>query len=90
MNARDVIIAAHRAGVHINLVKGVVTVDGPETVLTDEALAWLRAQKDELRTMLAIMRDEAEERAAILEFECDWPRDAAERCAVREVYWGES
>lgn len=89
MNPRELIQCLYRHGITIELAPdGAIAADGPDDLLTPDVVAGLRAQRAELIDALQVMRDEYEERAAIIEYVSNWPRDAAERAARREVYEG--
>lgn len=58
---------------------GRLTIDAPQSALTIELLARLKANKSELLASL----EELEERAAIIEFDANLSRRDAERLAAR-------
>ena len=53
--------------------------------LSDEAMAWIRENRDELHRAVWPLYDDWQERAAIREFDGGQDRDHAEREAYREV-----
>lgn len=64
-----------------------IRVRGPEREVTDDLLHMLRQQKGELLEALDDLHEAREERAAILEYDHEIPREQAEAEARARINW---